>query len=154
MIQSSGFVDTALVGATLEQYLRGAPKGTKVEAWEGGFFTCSRPVSWDVLVAEGCKVTVSAVYLPKKRPRPPVAGPHYRILFGWSRLLCTASSGIWIFRGALRSSQVLPDLVSCFDWAVSGTYRTAWAVQPCCRCSCSYGNGPAVGPQGGRRSHP
>ena len=61
-------------------------------------------------------------------------------------LLYTASSGIWIFRGALRGSQVLPALASCFDWAVRGTYRTAWAVQPCCRCSYSYGNGPAVGP--------
>ena len=124
LIQSSGFkdrcsfVDTVIGGAALEQYLRGAPKGTKVEAWEGRIFTCSRPVSWDVSVAEGCKVTVSAVYLPKKRPGPPAARPLYRILFGWSRLLYTASSGIWIFRGALRGSQVLPALVSCFDWAV------------------------------------
>ena len=100
------FVDTVIGGAALEQYLRGAPKGTKVEAWEGRIFTCSRPTSWDVSVAEGCKVTVSAVYLPKKRPGP-AAGPLYRILFGWSRLLYTASSGIWIFRGALRGSQVL-----------------------------------------------
>ena len=67
------FVDTALGGATLEQFLRGAPKGTQVEAWEGRIFTCSRPASWDVSVAEGCKVTVSAVYLPKKRPGPPAA---------------------------------------------------------------------------------
>ena len=153
LIQCSGttdrrsFVDTVVGGAALAQYLRGAPEGTKVEAWEGRIFTCSRPVSWDVSVAEGCKVTVSAVYLPKKRPGPPAARPLYRILFGWSRLLYTASSGIWIFRGALRGSQVLPALVSCFDWAVRGTYRTAWAVQPCCRCSYSYGNGPAVGPQ-------
>ena len=87
------FVDTVVGGAALAQYLRGAPKGTKVEAWEGRIFTCSRPTSWDVSVAEGCKVTVSAVYLPKKRPGPPAAGPLYRILFGWSRLLYTASSG-------------------------------------------------------------
>ena len=153
LTQSSGykdgcsFVDTVIGRAALEQYLRGAPKGTKVEAWEGRIFTCSRPTSWDVSVAEGCKVTVSAVYLPKKRPGPPAAGPLYRILFGWSRLLYTASSGIWIFRGALRGSQVMPALASCFDWVVRGTYRTAWAVQPCCRCSYSYGNGPAVGPQ-------
>ena len=30
------FVETVLGGAALEQYLRGAPKGTNVEAWEGG----------------------------------------------------------------------------------------------------------------------
>ena len=141
------FVDTVIGGATLAQYSRGAPEGTKVEAWEGRIFTCSRPVTWDVSVAEGCIVTVSAVYLSKKRPGPPVAGPLYRILFGWSRLLYTASSGIWIFRGALWGPQVLPALVSCFDWVVGGTYRAVWAAQPCCRCSYSYGNGPAVEPQ-------
>ena len=41
----------------------------------------------------------------------------------------------------------MPALVSCFDWAVRGTYRTAWEVQSCCRCSYSYGSGPVVGPQ-------
>ena len=90
---------------------------------------------------------MSAVYLPEKRPGPPAAGPLCRILFGWSRLLYTASSGFWIFRGALRGSQVMPAIASCFDWVVRGTYRPDWAVQPCCRCSCSYGNGPAVGPE-------
>ena len=151
--QSSGlrdwcsFVDTVLGRAALAQYLRGAPEGTNVEAWDGSIFTCSRATTWEASVAEGCTVTVPAVYLPKKRPGPPAAGPLYRILFGWSRLLYTASLGIWIFRGAPRGSQVLPALVFCFDWAVRGTYRTAWAVQPCCRCSYSYGSGPAVGPQ-------
>ena len=37
------FVDTVFGGAALEQYLRGAPKGTKVEAWEGRIFTCLDP---------------------------------------------------------------------------------------------------------------
>ena len=147
--QSSGFrggcsfVDTVLAGAALAQYLRGAPEGTLVEAWEGRIFTCSGPITWDVSVAEGCIVTVSAVYLPEKRTGLPAPGPLYRILFVCSRLLYTPSSGVWIFRGALRGSQVMPALASCFDWAVRGTYRTAWAVQPCCRCSYSYGNGPA-----------
>ena len=70
-------------------------------------------------------MTVSAVYLPKKRPGLPAPGPPYRFLFGWSRLLYTPSSGVWIFRGALRGSQVLLALESGFDWAVRGTYRTA-----------------------------
>ena len=142
------FVDTVIVSERhWNSIYEGRQKERKLRRGKVAFFTCSRPASWDVSVAEGCKVTVSAVYLPKKRPGPPAAGPLNRILFGWSRLLYTASSGIWIFRGALRGSQVLPALVSCFDWAVRGTYRTAWAVQPCCRCSYSYGNGPAVGPQ-------
>ena len=44
LTQSSGyrdgrsFVDTVIGRAALEQYLRGAPKGTKVEAWEGRNF--------------------------------------------------------------------------------------------------------------------
>ena len=42
------FVDTVLGRAALAQYLRRAPEGTKVEAWEGRIFTCSRPVTWDV----------------------------------------------------------------------------------------------------------
>ena len=141
------FVDTVVGRAALAQYLRGAPEGTKVEAWEGRIFTSSRPVTWDVSVAEGCIVTVSAVYLPKKRTGLPAPGPLCRILFGWSRLLYTSSSGVSLFRGALRGSQVLPALASRFDWAVEGTYRTAWAVQPCCRCSYSCGSGPAVLPQ-------
>ena len=97
--QSSGlrdgccFVDTVLGRAALAQYLRGAPEGTKVEAWEGRIFACSGPITWDVSVAEGCTVTVSAVYLPQKRTGLPAPGPLYRILFGWSRLLYTPSSG-------------------------------------------------------------
>ena len=79
------FADTVLGGAALEQYSRGAPEGTKVEAWEGRIFTCSRPTTWDVSVAEGCIVSVSAVYLPKKRPDLPAAEPLRGILFGWSR---------------------------------------------------------------------
>ena len=92
-------------------------------------------------------MTESAENLPNKRTGLPAPGPLYRILFGWSQLLYTPSSGVWIFRGALRGSQVLPALVSCFYWTVRGTYRTAWTVQPCCRCSYSFGSGPAVGPQ-------
>ena len=49
--QSSGFkdgcsfVDNVLGRAVLALYLRGAPEGTKVEAWEGRIFTCSRPIT-------------------------------------------------------------------------------------------------------------
>ena len=81
-----------------------SPEGTKVEAWEGRIFTCSRP---HVSVAAGCIVTVSAVYLPKKRPGLPAPGPLYRILFGWSRLLYTSSSGRGIFSRCSEGSQVL-----------------------------------------------
>ena len=120
------FVDTAVGGAALAQCLRGVPEGTKVEAWEGRIFTCSRTTTWEVSVAEGCKVTVSAIYLPKKRPGLPAPGPLYRYLFGWSRLLYTPFPGIWIFQGALRSSQVcilflyVLDFSSCLSGHTTG----------------------------------
>ena len=63
---------------------------------------------------------------------------------GLDRLLHSPSSGVWVFQGALQGEQVVPAL-SGFDWAVRGTYRTAWAVQPRWRCPYSYGSGPAVG---------
>ena len=52
--QSSGLRDgCSFGGAALAQYLREAPEGTKVEAWEGRIFTCSRPTPWEFSVAEG-----------------------------------------------------------------------------------------------------
>ena len=50
-----------------------------------------------------------------------------------------SSSGVWLFRGALQGEQILAALVSSVDWVVRGTYRTAWAVAPRCRCSYAYG---------------
>ena len=58
--------------------------------------------------------------------------------------------GFLLFRSALRCEELMPALVSGFDWAARGTCRTAWAVR--CRCPYSYGTGPAVGPQTGVRS--
>ena len=137
------FVDTVSGGADLAQCSRGAPEGTKVEAWEGRIFTCTLPTRWEEVIAEGCVVVASAVFLPKKRPGLPAPGPLYRDLFGWARLLHTPSS---------EGEQVLPALSSGFDLAVRGTYRTAWAVQPRCRCAYSYGGGPTVGSQTGEHS--
>ena len=97
-------------------------------------------------------MVVSAVYLPRNRPRVPEPGHFYRELFGWYRLLHSPSSGLRVFWGALQGEQVVPALSSGFDWAVRGTCRTAWAVQPRCHYSYSYGSGPAVGPQTRERS--
>ena len=67
-------------------------------------------------------------------------------------MLHTPSSGVWLFKGALRGEQLLAALVSTLDWVVRGTYRTAWAVEPRCLCSYAYGRRVAVGPQTGARS--
>ena len=80
-------------------------------------------------------------------PREPL-----RSALGWTPLLYTPSSGVWLFLEALRGEQLLAALVSSFDWVVRGTYRTAWAVAPRCRCSYAYGRRVAVGPQTGERS--
>ena len=42
-------------------------------------------------------MTVSVVYFHKKRPGLPAPGPLCWVLLGWSRLLYTSSSGVWIF---------------------------------------------------------
>ena len=59
-------------------------------------------------------------------------GEPLRTALGWTPLLHTPSSGVWLFRGAVRGEQLLAALVSSVDWVVRGTYRTAWAVEPRC----------------------
>ena len=65
----------------------------------------------------------------------------------------TASSGLWLFRGALRGGDVFCSLLASCDWVKKGSYHTAWSVLPLSACSCSYsyGQGPAEGPQTGER---
>ena len=79
-------------------------------------------------------------------------GEPLRTALGWTPLLCTPSSGVWLFRGAVRGEQLLAALVSSVDWVPRGTYRTAWAVEPRCLCSYAYGRRVAVGPHTGCRS--
>ena len=54
-------------------------------------------------------------------------GEPLRCWLGWTTLLHTLTSGVWVFLWALRGEQLLAALVSS-DWVVWGTYRTAWAV--------------------------
>ena len=77
---------------------------------EGRIFTCTLPSRWEEEIAEGCVVVASAVYLPPKRPGLPERVPFCRVLFGWTRLRRTPSSGVWVFRRALRREQVVPAL--------------------------------------------
>ena len=47
-------------------------------------------------------------------------------------------------------------LDAAVGWEKKGSYHTAWSV-PCnssCTCSCAYGQGPAIGPQTGKRCWP
>ena len=79
-------------------------------------------------------------------------GEPLRSWLGWTPLLRTPSSGVWLFRGAVRGEQLLAALASTVDWVSRGTYRNAWAVEPRCLCSYACGRKVAVGPQTGARS--
>ena len=48
-------------------------------------------------------------------------GEPLRSWLGWTPLLRTPSSGVWLFRGALREEQLLAALVSTVDWVARGT---------------------------------
>ena len=107
---------------------------------------------WKRWLARRCEVTVSMLRFPEWLSKLPGPGESFRSALGWTPLLHTPSSGVWLFRGALQGEQILAALVSSVDWVVRGTYRTAWAVAPRCRCSYAYGRRVAVGPQTGERS--
>ena len=140
-------VNNAPRTASVEFYLRRAPKDVQVEAWESRVVTCVRPKAWVGTFAEGCEVFMSSLPDFWKGSRVPGPGPLPRDSLGWTKKIHTGSFGIWLLRGALQGEQVWNTLVSCVDWAVRSTYRTAWAVAPRCRCS-YYGSGP-VRPQSG-----
>ena len=124
----------------LAQYLRWAPEGDEVQAWEGRIFL-GFPQSGIFPSLMGVTSQWLPFVDPGKEARPP--GPDVRSwdLLGWSMFRHTSNPGIWLFWGALRGEQVFPALVSCVDWVARGTYRTAWAVARRCRCPYSYGHG-------------
>ena len=99
------------------------------------------PQKWDFTVVEVCAVTAGKVVRP--------LGPRLLSNHG---LFCVAPRVRGGMAFPVREEHVPPVLISSVDWAVRGTYRTAWAVAPRCRCPHSYGRGPAVEPQTGRRS--
>ena len=109
-------------------------------------------VSETVVLAGRREVTVHMMPSAGRSPESPGPGEDYRRLQGWTPLLRTPNSGVWVCRGALRVNQLLAALVSSVDWVVRGTYRTARAVTQRCRCPYAYGRGVAVGPQTGERS--
>ena len=102
---------------------------------------------WRVLEKTSC---------PDYYLEPPGPGIVIRNMLGWSRLVKTERSGVWVFRGALQGENLFSLLDAAGDWERKGSYHTAWAV-PCsssCSCSYAYGLGPAIGPHTGERCWP
>ena len=134
--------------ASLASYLQWAPEGVHVDSWECRVVIAEGKLSKTLLVADGCEVTVPVLSIPDLCPKSLGQGSLVRNQLGWTTLLCTETLGGWVFQRALREAQPLAALASSVDWVVRGTYRTAWGVDPRCRCSFSYGGG---GQQLGRK---
>ena len=117
----------------------------EVWKWKCRVVTSRWAVSETVDVAGGWEVTVHMMPSAGRSPESPGPGEDCRRLQGRTTLLRTQYSGGWVLQEALRAKQLLAALVSSVDWVVRGTYRTAWAVTPRCRCPHGYGRGVAVG---------
>ena len=148
----SPIVDNASGNASLADYLRWAPRRWPIEGWECR--TVIKPFVEKVncVLAGGCEVVSTIMRNSEWSPVSTGPGELLRTALGWTPLLRTPSSGVWLFRGAVRGEQLLAALEFSVDWVVRGTYRTACAVEPRCHCSYAYGRRIAVGPHTGCRS--
>ena len=90
----------------------------------------------------------------ERYPVSPGPGELLRSGLGWTPLLRSPSSGVWLFRGALTGrEQLLAALVSTVDWVVTGLLpHSMGGSDRAVICSYAYGRRVAVGPQSGARS--
>ena len=110
-------VDNVPGNASLVDYLRWAPKQWPVEGWECR--TVLTPWVQKVkffFLAGGCEVVSTIMRVSEWYPVSTGPGEPLRTVLGWTPLLRTPSSGVWLFRGALRGEQLLATLVSSVDW--------------------------------------
>ena len=113
-------------------------------------------ISQEVDIVLGCAVRVTRPSCPDYSSEPPGPGRIIGNMLGWSRLVKTERSGVWVSRGAFQGENLFSLHDAAGDWERKGSYRTAWAV-PCnssCSCSYAYGHGPAIGPNTGERCWP
>ena len=133
-------------GARLANYL-------PLEMWECRVVASNGAQRWERSLAGWCGVTVSIQHTPEWLSKLPGPGESLRMCAGMDSI--TAHPQFWecgFSGGPCRGSSCL--LRSCHQltgWS-GVTYRTAWAVEPRCRCSYAYGRRVAVGPQTGERS--
>ena len=124
-----------------------------VEAWAGLLRNQGLQFSWEKEIVPVCAVAVACPSWPDNSLEPPGPGRVIRNMLGWSLMEKTVRSGVWLFRSALRGENFLSSLRAAGDWVKKGSYHTAWSVpwDSSCTCSYAYGQGPAVGPQTGKR---
>ena len=67
-----------------------------------------------------CAVSVACPSCPDYSPEPPGPGRIIRNMLGWSQLEKTASSGVWLFWGALRGENLFSSLCAAGDWFKEG----------------------------------
>ena len=130
-----------------------APLKLHVETWEGLLRNQGLRFSQEKEIVQECAVVVACPSCPDNSPEPPGQGSIIRNMLGWSQLVKTAWSGVWLFRSAFEGENLFSSLAVAGDWERKGSYHTAWSV-PCdssCSCSYAYVRGPAFGPQSGRR---
>ena len=114
-----------------------------VETWAGRSGNPSLPISQVVKIMSGCADMVTRLPPPLFSSVSPGPGREVRNGMGWSLLEKTATSGVWLFRGALLGSSALFTFAAFANWVKKGSFLTAWAVPPLSSCSCSYLYGEA-----------
>ena len=100
-------VDNLSGSLSLASYLRWAPEGVHVDSWECRTVTVEEKLSKTVLVAEGCEVTVPVLSVPDHYSKSPGQVKNFRNQLGWSTLLRTETSGVWVFWGDCGVSRLL-----------------------------------------------
>ena len=110
----SPLVDNASGDAGLADYLRRAPRSWPVEAWECRVVLSPFVEMVRFFFAGRCEV-VSTVLLTREWCSESTGpGEPLRSWLGWTPLLHTPSSGVWLFRGAVRGSSF--SLRLCPQW--------------------------------------
>ena len=111
------------------------------EAWASILQKQGPKIFREVEIVPGCAVRVACPSCPDYNLEPPGPGIVIGNMLGWSRLVKTERSGVWVFRGALQGENLFSLLDAAGDWERKGSYRTAWAVPCNSSCSCSYAYG-------------
>ena len=100
-------VDNVPGNASLVDYLRWAPKEWPVEGWECRTVLTPWVDKVNIFLAGGCEVVSTIMQVSEWYSVSTGPGEPLRTALGWTPLLHTPSSGVWLFRGAVRGSSYL-----------------------------------------------
>ena len=111
----SPILDNAPGDAGLADYLRWAPRSWPVEAWECRVVLSPNVEEREAFLAGGCEVVSTLLQTHEWSSVSPGPGEPLRSWLGWTPLLRTPSSGVWLFRGAVQG-----EAASCCTCVHSG----------------------------------